>query len=117
MTSRNLLVSSFASLTIAALALVATPALNASPLSISTPLHASYGKTKDVAISFRNDTSAPLELKVGENVMKVEAGKTLALHLPVGTKVIANSATPNLAAGSLIAEVATYLSGATLSIK
>jgi hypothetical protein len=49
--------------------------------------------------------------------MKVEAGKTLALHLPVGTKVIANTATPNLSAGSLIAEVATYLNGATLAIK
>lgn len=112
MTSRNLLVSS-----IAALALVATPALNASALSITSPVHASYGKTKDVAINFRNDTSAPLELKVGDNLMKVEAGKTLALHLPVGTKVVANTATPNLTAGSLIAEVATYLSGATLSIK
>jgi hypothetical protein len=112
MTTRNLLVSS-----IAALALAAAPALHASPLSITSPIHASYGKSKDVAINFRNDTTAPLELKVGENVMKVEAGKTLALHLPVGTKVLANTATPNLTAGTIIAEVASYLNGATLSIK
>lgn len=112
MTTRHLFVSS-----IAALALVAAPAVHASPLSIKNPVHAMFSKDKTVEISFRNDTSAPLELKVGDNVMKVEAGKTLALHLPVGTKVVANTATPNLAAGALIAEVAGYLSGATLVIK
>jgi len=112
MTSRNLLVSS-----IAALALVAAPALYATPLSITNPVHATFAKEKTVAISFRNDTNAPLELKVGDSLMKVETGKTLALHLPVGTKVLANTATPNLTAGSLIAQVDTYLAGATLSIK
>jgi phosphosulfolactate phosphohydrolase-like enzyme len=112
MTTRHLLVSS-----LAALALAAAPALHATPLRLTTPIHASYAKEKAVSISFRNDTASPLELKVGESLMKVEAGKTLALHLPVGTKVIANTATPNLPAGSVIAEVATYLSGATLSIK
>ncbi len=112
MTTRNLFISS-----IATLALTVAPAVYAAPLSITTPIHASFGKSKDVSISFRNDTTAPIELKVGENLMKVEAGKTLALHLPVGTKVMANTATPNLTAGSLIAQVDTYLSGATLSIK
>ena len=112
MTTRHLFVSS-----LAALALAAAPALHASPLSITNPVHASFSKEKTVSISFRNDTSAPLELKVGDSLMKVEAGKTLALHLPVGTKVVANTSTPNLAAGSLIAEVATFLNGATLSIK
>jgi phosphosulfolactate phosphohydrolase-like enzyme len=112
MTPRKLLVSS-----IVALALAAAPAVHAAPRSITTPIHATYAKEKAVHISFRNDTSSPLELKVGDSLMKVEAGKTLALHLPVGTKVIANTPTPNLAAGALIAEVATYLDGATLAIK
>jgi hypothetical protein len=112
MTTRHLLVSS-----IAALALAAAPALNASPLNIPTSIHASYGKTRMVQISFRNDSGAPLELKVGESVMKIEAGKTVNLHLAVGTRVLANTPTPNLASGSLIAQVDTYLNGATLSIK
>jgi len=112
MTTRNLLVSS-----IAALAISTAPALHAAPLSITTQIHATYAKEKSVSIRFRNDTTAPLELKIGDGLMKIEAGKTLALHLPVGTKVIANTATPNLAAGSLVAEVASYLSGATLAIK
>ena len=112
MTTRNLLVSSIAALTLAA-----APALHASPIHIANPVHATFSKEKTVSISFRNDTAAPLELKVGDSLMKVEAGKTLALHLPVGTKVLANTATPNLAAGALIAQVDSYLSGATLSIK
>jgi hypothetical protein len=112
MTTRHLFVSS-----IAALALAAAPAIHAAPLSIANPVHATFSKEKTVSISFRNDTSTPLELKVGDSLMKVEAGKTLALHLPVGTKVLANTATPNLTAGSLIAQVDTYLNGATLSIK
>lgn len=112
MTTRHLLVSS-----VAALALAAAPALHASSLSTNSPVHALFAKEKTVAISFRNDSGAPVELKIGENLMKVETGKTVALHLPVGTKVLANTATPNLTAGSVITEVATYLSGATLSIK
>ena len=112
MTTRHLFVSS-----IAALALATAPALYATPLSINTPVHAMFAKEKTVAINFRNDTRDALELKVGDNVMKVEPGKTLALHLPVGTRVLANTATANLTAGTLIAEVATYLSGATLVIK
>ena len=112
MITRNLFVSS-----VAALALVAAPALNAAPISINAPVHAMFAKEKTVAISFRNDTKDPLELKVGDNLMKVEAGKTLSLKLPVGTKVVANTATPNLTAGTVITQVDTYLSGATLSIK
>jgi len=112
MTTRHLLVSS-----IAAFALTAAPAIYAAPLSISTPVHASYGKTKMVQVSFRNDSGGPLELKIGDSIMKVEVGKTLNLHLAVGTRVLANTATPNLAQGSLIAEVDTFLNGATLSIK
>jgi len=112
MTPRRLLVASFA-----ALAFTAAPAIYAAPLSIATPIHATYGKTKMVQISFRNDSGAPLELKVGDSVMKVEAGKTINLHLAVGTRVLANTPTPNLASGSLIAQVDSYLNGATLSIK
>jgi hypothetical protein len=112
MTPRHLLISS-----IAALAFTAAPAIYAAPLSIATPIHASYGKTKTVQISFRNDSGSPLELKVGDNIMKIEAGKTLNLHLAVGTRVLANTATSSLTPGSLIAQVDTFLNGATLSIK
>jgi hypothetical protein len=39
------------------------------------------------------------------------------VHLPAGTKVISNTATTNLMAGTLVTEVASYLEGATINIK
>ena len=112
MTTRNIFVTS-----IAALALCAAPAVYATPTTIQTPVHAAFNKVKTVQISFRNDSGTPLELKVGENVMKVEMGKTLSLKLPEGTRVVTNTPTSKLEAGALITEVQSYLSGATLSIK
>jgi hypothetical protein len=112
MTTRHILATS-----IAALALAAAPALHASPVAINSPVHAMFTKAKTVQISFRNDSGTPLELKIGESVMKVDTGKTLSLKLPEGTRVITNTATPKLEAGALIAQVAAYLSGATVSIK
>ena len=111
MTFRQILATS-----VTALALVSTTAVYAAPTSISSPVHAVYTNGKMVKISFRNDSGAPLELKVGDNIMKVQTGATLSLKLPEGSKVIANTATPKLAAGSVVTEVASYLDGATLAI-
>jgi hypothetical protein len=101
---------------VTALALVSTTAVYAAPTSISSPVHAVFTNGKMVKISFRNDSGAPLELKVGDNIMKVQTGATLSLKLPAGSKVITNTATPKLTAGSVVTEVAAYLDGATLAI-
>jgi hypothetical protein len=101
---------------VAVLALASTPALHASITSVALPVHATYTKGKLIKISFRNDSGSVLELKAGDNVMKVASGATLSLKLPEGTKVLTNNATQKLTAGELITEVATYLDGATLSI-
>lgn len=101
---------------VAALALVSTPALHAASTSIASPVHAVFAKGKMVKVSFRNDSGSQLELKVGDEVMKVESGATVSLKLPEGTKVLANTATSKLVAGTVITEVAAYLDGATLSI-
>lgn len=102
---------------VATLALIASPAVYASPVSLNTPVHAFLAKVKNVNISFRNDTGSPLELKAGDSIVKLNAGQTMNLHLPAGTKVLANTPTTNLIAGAVVAEVATYLDGATISIK
>jgi len=111
MTIRQILATS-----VAALALVSTTALHAAPTSVSSPVHAIFTKGKMVKVSFRNDSGSQIELKVGDDLMKVENGKTLNLRLVEGTKVLANTATPKMSAGSLVAEVASYLEGATLII-
>ena len=97
--------------------LCASEAVYASPVAISAPVRAMFGKTKLVKFSVRNNTAAPLKLKCGETPMTVEAGKTADLQLPVGAHVTVDEATETHTAGSLLAEVTTSLSGATIVVR
>lgn len=107
-------------LTIAVVAasLFAAPAVYAAPASISSPIHAMFSKTKSttVKLNLRNDSGSAMEIKVGDQVMTLDPGKPITLNLPVGTRIVANSATPNHAVGSLIEEVVSDHNGATISI-
>lgn len=89
----------------------------ATPAGLHSPIHAMFSKTKLVSISLRNDSGAPLELKVGEDVMTLAVGKTVAMKLAVGTRIVSTQQTVNHAANSLIAQVSSDLSGATIAIK
>jgi hypothetical protein len=108
-------------LTIAAVAtsLLAVPALYAAPVSISSPVHAMFAKTKSatVKLSLRNDSGSAMEVKVGDKVMTLDPGKPITLNLEVGTRIVANSTTPNHPAGSLIEEVISDHNGATIIIR
>ncbi len=108
-------------LTIAVIAtsLLAAPAVYAAPASISSPLHAMFSKTKSttVKLNLRNDSGAAMEVKVGDKVMTLDPGKPITLNLEVGTRIVANTATPNHAAGSLIEEVISDHNGATIIIR
>jgi hypothetical protein len=95
---------------------VASP-LYAAPLATPLPLHAMFAKTKMVKLSLRNATSVPLELKVGDTVMTIDAGKTVDLRLAIGTRILSNVSTASHQAGALLAEVTTALDSATISIK
>jgi hypothetical protein len=99
--------------------LLAVPAVYAAPASISSPVHAMFAKTKTstVKLNLRNDSGAPMEVKVGEKVMTLDPGKPVSLNLEVGTRIVANSATPNHAVGSLIEEVISDHNGATIIIR
>jgi hypothetical protein len=99
-------------------ALLAAPAVYAAPASISSPVHAMFSKTKatTIKLNLRNDTGSPMEVKVGEKVMTLDPGKPVSLKLEVGTRILANSATPNHEAGSLIEEVIKDHDGATIVI-
>ena len=102
-----------------ATSLFAAPAVYAAPASIASPVHAMFGKTKTstVKLNLRNDSGSPMEIKVGDQVMTLDPGKPVALNLEVGTRIVANSATPNHAAGSLIEEVIKDHNGATIIIR
>ncbi len=106
---------------------IAAVALSVSPTAPSTvfaasagmnaPVHAMFGQTKTVHYTMRNDTTASMELKVGEDVVNLEAGKSLEVKLPPGSRIVANSTTPNHTAGSVIAEVSDSLNGAIIHVK
>jgi hypothetical protein len=104
---------------VAATSLFAVPAVYAAPVSISSPVHAMFAKTKSttVKLSLRNDSDSAIEVKVGDKVMTLDPGKPVTLSLEVGTRIVANSNTPNHPAGSLIEEVISGHNGATIIIR
>ena len=107
----------FAAVVIVATSLLAAPAVYAAPASISSPIHAMFSKTKMVKLSLRNDSGAAMDVKVGDKIMTLAPGKPVDLSLPVGTRIVANTATPNHEVGSLIEEVVSEHNGATISIR
>jgi hypothetical protein len=107
----------FAAVVIVATSLLSAPAVYAAPASISSPIHAMFSKTKMVKLSLRNDSGAAMDVKVGDKIMTLAPGKPVDLSLPVGTRIVANTATPNHEVGSLIEEVVSEHNGATISIR
>ena len=95
--------------------LSASPAVYAA--SSNVPTQVSYAKTKTVKFALRNASGSPLELKVGDQVMSLDPGKTIAVKLDVGTRIVVNAATPKHQAGELIAEASTDLADTTVAIK
>ena len=105
-------------LAIVATSLLAAPAVYAAPASISSPVHAMFAKTKSttVKLNLRNETGSVMEVKVGDKVVTLDPGKPVSMTLEVGTRIVANSATPNHAVGSLIEEVVSDHNNATIII-
>jgi hypothetical protein len=97
--------------------LLASQAVFAAPAGIHSPVNAMFGKPKTVKLTLVNDSDTPIEVKCGDEVVKLDAGKPVTLKLITGTRVVANSTTPLHQQGSLIAQVSDSLSGATLHIK
>jgi hypothetical protein len=103
---------------VVATSLLASPAIYASPAGVHSPVTAMFrSQTKAVKLSVRNDSSTAIELKVNDQIMTLEAGKSLDLKVAVGTRILANNSTPNHPAGSLITEVIKEQDGATISIR
>ena len=104
-------------ISLAVASVCASEAVYAAPAAIRVPVNAMFGKSKLVKFNLRNDSSAPLTLKVGEETMTLDAGKTKSLELPVGTRIVRPEATATQPAGSVVTEVSKELSGATIALK
>jgi hypothetical protein len=105
-------------LSLAVVSLAANQPLHASPrlwAAASSSAQADTGKK--VQMTLRNDAAAPMEFKVGEDVVPLDAGKSVALKVPAGTRIVANKAYGTHQPGDLILQVTKELNGATLHVK
>lgn len=103
---------------LAAIFFAAVPASFAAVGSVHSPVHAYFHGDKKIKFSLSNETGAPLELKVGDQVMTLQQGQVVPLKLPVGTRITTNTATEHHKVGDVIVEVNTNMySNSTLSIK
>ena len=104
-------------ISLAVASMCASEAVYAAPAAIHSPVHAMFGKSKMVKFNLRNDGSAPLTLKVGEETVTLDAGKTKSMELAVGTRIVRQEASSTTQAGALVTEVSKELSGVTIALK
>ena len=104
---------------LAATFFAAVPATYAAAATMPPSVHAMLFKgEKKIKFSLSNETGAPLELKIGDQVTTLKPGEVVPVKLPVGTRITTNTATANHPAGGLIVEVTDSMySNSTLSIK
>jgi hypothetical protein len=109
--NRRLVISAM----VLSVSMLGTQAANA--MHINTPVHAAVNaKAKMVKFSVRNDSSAPIKLKAGDDEMSIAPGKTADMKVAQGTQIIALEA-QNREAGSVVATVSDSLSGNTLVVR
>jgi len=97
-----------------AVSVALTPAANASPLHVKSPVAAMFGspsKEKPVSLSLRNDTAAAITLTAGTQSLTIQPGKTQAAKLNVGDKVVGADGT------TVYAVVSRAMADATIVIK
>ncbi len=105
--------------TLALTAAVCLPgAVYAAPTAnLHAPMHAYFGKPHKVSLSLRNDGQQPLTLKAGDQELTIAPGKTAAVKLLEGDKVIAETASPDHALGAVVIVASSSLADATIVIK
>jgi hypothetical protein len=103
---------------LAAIFFAAVPASHAAVSSIHAPTHAYFHGDKKIKFNLSNETGAPLELKVGDQVTTIKTGEVVPFKLPVGTRITTNTATDHHKVGDVIVEVTPSMySNSTLTIK
>ena len=100
---------------LASQAVVPSMAVAASPIRAivaATP----FAGAKMVHLSLANALTTSIDLKVGETPVTIAAGETIKLSAPAGAKITVVNAVPTHEAGSLLAQVGTNMSGATIRV-
>ena len=100
-----------------AASVVSTQAVYAASTSVHTPVNAIYSNAKMVKFTLRNDSSAPLKVKVGDTEMTLQQGKPVDVKLATGQQIIAVETTATNQAGAVLATAIPGLDGATVSVR
>jgi hypothetical protein len=103
--------------TVVAISVLGPSVAFGAPARMNTPANPMFAKTKTIHFKLLNDSSSAMEFKVGDSVVKLDAGKSLMVNLPIGARVLCSSATPLHESGSVIAEVTDALNGAIVHVK
>lgn len=94
-----------------------SPMLIALTLMAPQAAHAAIGKSKVVKFSLINESGAPLVLKDGDDIIKLEAGKSANVKESVGSRiVVVDGPMQSHKPGDVIVEVIGYLSGSIVHI-
>ena len=100
-----------------AASVVSTQAVYAASTPVHTPVNAIYSNAKMVSFTLRNDSTAPMKVKVGENEMTLQPGKPVSVKLATGQQIVAVETTATNQAGAVLATAIPGLDGATISVK
>ena len=86
-------------------------------VAVLATLPAAHAGDKKIKLNLRNDTGTPLELKIGDKVTTLKDGEVLPLKLPVGTRIVNDTATEHHPVGEVITVVsASTYNDSTLAI-
>ena len=86
-------------------------------LVLLAALPAAHAGEKKIKFDVRNDTGAQLDLKVGDKAESLKPGQVISVKLPVGTRIVTNTATEHHQVGDVITVVSDSIPNyATLAI-
>src|ERR1700760_4413024 len=102
---------------VATLAMAATVSM---PVFAARNVHTANGapsKHNSVHITLANDTQQTISVKAGDQEMKLEPGKSVAVALAAGDKVIAEDAGPTHPSGEVLLVASSNVDQATIHVK
>lgn len=102
---------------VATLAMAATISM---PVFAAKNVHGANGapsKKNNVHITLANDTQQAISVKAGDQEMKLEPGKSVAVALAAGDKVIAEDAGPTHPSGEVLLVASSNVDQATIHVK
>ena len=87
--------------------------------STSTPAQTQTAKPagKQIKFTIQNKSTAPVDLKSGDEQIHLAAGQSQQVKAPAGTKIVTTSDSATSQAGTVAVEVTDTMSGSTVNLR